>query len=66
MVHSTWDMASASDPMSKVQAKVVNCQDQLTSWDKKFFGNVRRSLAKKRKLLAEAEAASMSGVVMTR
>ena len=59
-MHSAWDMDFVGDPMGKVLSKVSNCQVQLTSWNKKTFGNVLWSLAKKRKQLAEAESISMA------
>lgn len=42
--------------MRKVLQKVSNCQTQLKSWNKNVFGNIRLSLARKRKLLAKAES----------
>ena len=61
VVHSAWDMDSVGDQMGKVLSKVKNCQVELTSWNKNTFGNVRLSLAKKIKQLAEAESISMAG-----
>ena len=60
VVNSAWDMDFVGDQMGKVLSKVKNCQVELTSWNKKTFGNVRSSLAKKRKQLAEAESISMA------
>lgn len=59
VVHFAWDMDSMVDPMGKVLSKVSNCQVELTSWNKKTFGNVCWSLAKMRKQLAEAESISL-------
>ncbi|KAL4654499.1 hypothetical protein ACB092_01G383700 [Castanea dentata] len=61
VVHSTWDMGSEIDPMSSVLVKVSHCQEQLTTWNKKVFGNVRWKLAKVRKDLEKAEACLMAG-----
>ena len=61
VVHSTWDMGSHIDPMSSVLMKVDHCQEQLTTWNKKVFGNVCWKLAKVRQQLEKAEARSMAG-----
>ena len=61
VVHSAWDMGFAGDPMGNVLLKVSNCQTQLISWNRKVFGNIRRKLDQKRKLLEKAEARSMAG-----
>ncbi|KAF3961962.1 hypothetical protein CMV_013469 [Castanea mollissima] len=61
VVHSTWDMGSDMDPMSSVLVKVSHCQEQLSTWNKKVFGNVRCKLAKVRKQLEKEEARSMAG-----
>lgn len=61
VVHSA-DSSSENDPMDKVIAKVKSYQSHLKScWNKYTFGNVRQSLDRKRKLLAKANAESMSG-----
>ena len=41
--------------------KVSNCQTQLKSWNKNVFGNIRLSIARKRKLLAKAESEAITG-----
>ncbi|KAK7837690.1 hypothetical protein CFP56_020890 [Quercus suber] len=61
VVHSVWDKSSRGDPVSKVLRKVEECQTQLKLWDKNVFGNVRRELARNRKLLITAEGDSMAG-----
>ena len=54
-VHEAWDTFSAADPMGNVLLKVSNCQTHLSEWNKKVFGNVQRTLEKKRKELEQAE-----------
>ena len=54
-VHEAWDKFSAADPMGNVLLKVSNCQTHLSEWNKKVFGNVQRTLEKKRKELEQAE-----------
>ncbi|XP_023901151.1 uncharacterized protein LOC112012999 [Quercus suber] len=49
------------DLMSSVLVKVGHCQEQLSMWNKKVFGNVRWKLTKVRKQLEKAEARSMAG-----
>lgn len=61
VVHSAWDMGSISDPMGTVLLKVSDCQTQLTSWNKKVFGNGPMLLTKKRKELEKAEVISVFG-----
>ena len=54
-VHEAWDKFSAADPMGNVLLKVSHCQTHLSDWNKKVFGNVRRTLEKKRRELEQAE-----------
>ena len=54
MVHEAWDKFLAADPMGNVLLKVSNCQTHLSEWNKKVFGNVQRTLEKKRKELEQA------------
>ena len=61
VVHSAWDMGLHIDPISSVLVKVGHYQEQLITWNKKVFGNVRWKLAKVRKKLEKAEARSMAG-----
>ena len=61
VVQFAWDIGSHVDPMSSVLMKVGHCQEQLTTWNKKVFGNVRWKLAKVRQKLEKAEARSMAG-----
>ena len=61
VVHSVWDRNIGGDPVSKIMSKVEECQTQLKLWDKNVFGNVRKALARNRKLLVIAEGDSMAG-----
>ena len=60
-VHEAWDKFSATDPMGNVLIKVSHCQSHLTDWNKKVFGNVRRTLEKKRRELEQAERVAVWG-----
>nr|POE85802.1 hypothetical protein CFP56_07141 [Quercus suber] len=61
VVHAAWDLSPEGDPMLNVMHKVNNCQSYLKSWNKNVFGNIRDTLARKRKLLAKAEIVAVSG-----
>lgn len=50
-VHVAWDKEAADDPMGNVLLKVSNCQTHLSEWNKKVFGNVRKTLETKRREL---------------
>ena len=60
-VHEAWDKFSDADPMGNVLRKVSNCQTHLSEWNKKIFGNVRRTLEKKRRELEQAERVAAWG-----
>ena len=45
----------------KLLKKFDNCGKKLATWSKNSFGNVRRELEKKRKLLAKAKQLALSG-----
>ncbi|XP_050245827.1 uncharacterized protein LOC126693745 [Quercus robur] len=47
------------DPSSAILKKVAKCEQDLTWWNNNCFGNVRRTLADKKKLLAAAELEAM-------
>ena len=47
--------------MEKLIHKVGACRFKLQSWSRHSFGNIRRLLGQKRKLLAQAESLLMSG-----
>ena len=52
-------MGSFGNPMESVLLKVGNCQDKLSTWNRRVFNNVRILLVQKRKKLENAEALSM-------
>ena len=47
--------------MKRLVSRVEACGTSLKSWNRLSFGHVRSLLGKKRKLLAKAEALSMTG-----
>ena len=47
--------------MESVLLKVGNCQEKLSTWNRRVFDNIRILLAQKRKQLEKAEALSMVG-----
>lgn len=51
VVRESWDKEAADDPMGNVLLKVSNCQTHLSEWNKKVFGNVRKTLETKRREL---------------
>ena len=61
VIKNTWESSVGGAPMENLIHKVDACQIQLQSWSRHSFGNIRRLLGKKRKLLAQAESLSMSG-----
>jgi len=61
VVHEAWEGNPLVDPMVNVLEKIKSCQSQLQLWDKKLFGNVCITLAKKKKLLEKAETNSTKG-----
>ena len=61
VIKNTWESSVGGAPMENLIHKVNACRIQLQSWSRHSFGNIRRLLGKKRKLLAQAESLSMSG-----
>ena len=55
VVEVVWSSIESVDPSVKVMKKIEKCGKELKRWDRDHFGNVKRELAKKRKLLLEAE-----------
>ena len=47
------------DPSTKVMRKVEKGGKELKRWNRDHFGNVRKELAKKRRLLLDAEKEAM-------
>ena len=54
-IHEAWDKFSTADLIGNVLLKVSNYQTHLSEWNKKVFGNVQRTLEKKRRELEQAE-----------
>ena len=54
-IHEAWDKVSTADLIGNVLLKVSNYQTHLSEWNKKVFGNVQRTLEKKRRELEQAE-----------
>ena len=61
VVRNAWERQPEGNPMEVVVNKIVNCSTQLKTWSRLSFGNIRRLLQQKKKLLAQAEALSMAG-----
>lgn len=61
VIKRAWESNSAGAPIDNLIHKVNVCQTQLQSWSRMHFGNIHRSLAKKKKFLAQAEALSKLG-----
>ncbi|XP_050278364.1 uncharacterized protein LOC126719909 [Quercus robur] len=59
VVEAVWASHEEADPSIKVIKKIKKCGKELQDWNRKHFGNVKRELEKKRKLLREAEAEAM-------
>lgn len=55
VVKAVW-LARANDDLSiKVVRKIERCGKELQRWNRDHFGNVRREISKKRKLLVEVK-----------
>lgn len=54
-VEAVWKEYSAEPWGTRIIKKVDKCGKELESWSRKNFGNVRRELEKKRRLLVQAE-----------
>ena len=61
VVRNAWERQPEGNPMEVVVNKIENCSTQLKTWSRLSFGNIRRLLQQKKKLLAQAEALSMAG-----
>ena len=60
VIKNAWDGNTLVNPMERLVRKVDVCHSSLQTWSKLSFGNIRRLLNQKKKLLAQAEALSMS------
>lgn len=61
VIQSAWESNTAGTPMDNLIQKIDGCQTKLQAWSRMHFGNICRSLAEKKKLLAQAEAISKLG-----
>ncbi|KAL0009461.1 hypothetical protein SO802_010963 [Lithocarpus litseifolius] len=55
VVEAMWSSDIKADLSNKVIRKIEKCGKELQRWNMDHFGNVRKELAKKRKLLVEAK-----------
>lgn len=55
MVEAVLSSNTSSDPLTKNMRKIEKCRTELKRWNRDHFGNVRKELVKKRRLLVEAK-----------
>ena len=60
-VEAVWREDSAESWGTRIIKKVDKCGKELESWCRKNFGNVRRELEKKRRLLVQAKVQAIRG-----
>ena len=60
-IEVVWQGSYLDSAGRKILKKIETCGTKLTKWSKNNFGNVRRELEKKRKLLAQAERVAING-----
>lgn len=60
VVRNAWERQPEGNPMEVVANKIENCSTQLKTWSRLSFGNIKRLLQQKKKLLVQAEALSMA------
>ena len=60
-IEAVWQGSYSDSAGRKILKKIETCGTELTKWSKNNFGNVRRELEKKRKLLAQAERVAING-----
>ena len=58
-IEVVWTSTESPDPSSAILKKVAKCEQDLTWWNNNCFGNVRMTVADKKKLLAAAELEAM-------
>ena len=61
VIKNSWERQAPDNPMGRVEQKLETCKESLQDWNKHSFGNIRRMLQQKKKLLMQAEANSMNG-----
>ncbi|XP_075664977.1 uncharacterized protein LOC142634560 [Castanea sativa] len=59
VIEAVWTSYEEADPSNKVIKKIKKCGKEQQDWNQKHFGNVRRELEKKRKLLREVKEEAM-------
>ena len=59
VVEVVWSSNTITDPSTKIMRKMKKCGMELKRWSCNHFGNVRKELAKKRRLLVEAKKEAM-------
>ena len=59
IIESAWRTPCHSQTGTMVMKKIEKCGSELTQWSRKTFGNIRRELREKRKLLSKAEKVAM-------
>ena len=59
VVEAVWTSHEETEPSIKVVKMIKKCGKELQEWNCKHFGNVRRELEKKRKMLKEAKKEAM-------
>lgn len=62
-IEAVWRTGNDEAKSVKFIKKIDKCGWELTEWSKKCFGNIRRDLEKKRKLLAKTEKSTQNGEV---
>ena len=59
VVEMVWSSNTITDPSTKIMRKIKKCGTELKRWSRDHFGNVRKGLAKKKRLLVEAKKEAM-------
>lgn len=59
IVEAVWSPRSTTDPSEEVMRKIDKSGKDLSKWNRAHFGNVRKELEKKMKLLRKAEEQAM-------
>ena len=60
-IEAVWQGSNADSVGRKILKKIETCGTELTKWSKNNFGNVRRELEKKCKLLTQAKRVAING-----
>ena len=66
IIEVVWSPRFTTDPSVEVMSKITRLGKELSRWNRVHFGNVRKELEKKRRLLKEAKDQAMqTGVNFT-